>query len=127
MIPSYDKIWYQPINAYSGKCNTNRSYLIQVKPDQTGVETGWMSGQMNGAEGIFPEAYVQFQEDITVTSPEAQQQSVTSPSWVEILTCSDLLESNIIYSSETYEIVTHYPKNCHIGKMSYFTEMKQHL
>ena len=53
---------------------------FQVKPDQTGVEPGWMCGSMDGAEGIFPEAYVEFQEEITAGSPEAQ--SVTSPAWV---------------------------------------------
>ncbi len=53
--------------------------LFQVKPDSTGVEPGWMSGQVDGVEGIFPEAYVEFQEEITAASPEAQPPAATSP------------------------------------------------
>ncbi len=52
---------------------------MQVKQNQTGVEAGWMSGEMNGSEGIFPEAYVEFVEDVLpATSPEAQP-AVSSP------------------------------------------------
>lgn len=30
-----------------------------MKPDQSGQESGWMIGRLNGVDGCFPEAYVQ--------------------------------------------------------------------
>lgn len=30
-----------------------------MKPDQSGQESGWMMGKLNGVNGCFPEAYVQ--------------------------------------------------------------------
>ena len=49
---------------------------LQVKPDQSAAEPGWLSGEMNGAEGFFPEAYVEFVEEVTATSPVTSPQSV---------------------------------------------------
>ena len=33
-----------------------------MRPGSSGVESGWMFGRLHGAEGCFPEAYVQIME-----------------------------------------------------------------
>ena len=49
-----------------------------MKPDQSAAEPGWLSGELNGSEGFFPEAYVEFVEEIAAASP------VTSPQLVPV-------------------------------------------
>lgn len=45
-----------------------RPLIVQVRPDQSGQESGWMIGRLNGVDGCFPEAYVQLVDDAGTSS-----------------------------------------------------------
>ena len=49
---------------------------LQVKPDQSDAEEGWLGGQVNGNEGWFPAAYAE--EDKSWTPVSNQQSTKTS-------------------------------------------------
>lgn len=46
-------------------------FVLQIKPDQTDSEPGWLSGECHGKEGVFPEAYAEQTTDETPTAQDA--------------------------------------------------------
>ena len=50
--------------------------LRQVKPDQTGSEPGWLTGEISGTVGCFPEAYVEAVSGDTPATGDSSKSSV---------------------------------------------------